>query len=271
MAEADVVRSSSVPRTQMSLARDLEKIGVRPGGVLIVHSSLKAVGWVAGGPVAVVKAFCSAVTAQGTLVMPAQSQDLTDPSGWTDPPVPVEWHDEIRRSMPAFCARQTPTWNMGRVAELFRTWPNVVRSNHPACSFAAWGASASEITLEQPLSDPFGEASPLARLYDLQADILLLGVTFESCTALHLAERRVWPNQTVVREGSPMMVNGVRAWVEYQAPRLRLDLFKEVGKHVMNTGLVKSAQIGSATSHFMPMRGVVDAIAEVWRSGDHQG
>ena len=180
MAEVDVVRAGQWVRTRERLASDLAALGVRSGGPLLVHSSLKALGWVAGGPAGVVQALMDVIGPEGTLVMPAQSQDLTDPVRWSAPAVPPEWHDEIRRSMPAFDRLRTPTRDMGRIAELFRTWPGVTRSHHPTSSFVARGRDAELVTTDQPLSDPFGEASPLAKLYELSAQVLLLGVTFES-------------------------------------------------------------------------------------------
>ncbi|MGI4795080.1 MAG: aminoglycoside N(3)-acetyltransferase [Janthinobacterium lividum] len=266
MVEKDVVRGSTSVRTRESLTSDLTRLGIQAGGVLIIHSSLKAVGWIAGGPAAVLHALSDVVTSSGTLVMPAQSQDLTDPVRWENPSVPAEWHDEIRRSMPAYDRERTPTRDMGRIAELFRTWPGVLRSDHPTSSFAAWGSAAETVVSEHPLNDPFGEASPLAKLYDLDAKVLLLGVAFEACTALHLAERRAWPDQQTVPEGSPMMVNGTRSWVQYETPLLRTDLLEEAGEHLMGVDLVRSGPVGSARSHLVPLRSLVDTAACRWRS-----
>ncbi len=169
MAEADVVRSTPSARTVDSLARDLRGLGLRPGAPLIVHSSLRALGWVSGGAAAVIEALCDVVTPDGTLVMPAQSQDLTDPARWGQPAIPASWHGTVRDTMPPFDPLRTPTRDMGRIAELFRTWPDVARSNHPTSSFAAWGRAADAVVRDQPLEDPFGERSPLARLYELDA------------------------------------------------------------------------------------------------------
>ncbi len=270
MTERDVVEASRSVGTRASLVSDLTMLGIQAGGTLIVHSSLKALGWVAGGTAAVLQALCDVVTPPGTLVMPTQSQDLTDPIRWGAPAVPAEWHDEIRRSMPAFDRLRTPTRDMGRIAELFRTWPSVLRSDHPTSSFAAWGSAAEVVVSEQPLDDPFGEASPLARLYCLDAQVLLLGVTFSRCTALHLAERRAWPDQKTIHEGSPMMINEARVWVQYETPLLRMDLLDDAGEHLMGAGLVRSGLVGSAFSHLVSLRSLVDATTRRWRSEEFQ-
>ena len=60
-------RLSHRPVRAAAIAAELRSLGVRPGGVLLVHSSLSALGYVAGGPEAVVDALQEAVGPEGTL------------------------------------------------------------------------------------------------------------------------------------------------------------------------------------------------------------
>ena len=176
MRERDIVAATPSPRTRDTLATDLRQLGVAPGDVVLVHSSLSAIGWVSGGAAAVILSLGDAVTESGTLVMPAQSAHLTDPRGWSRPAIPADWHDLVRATMPPFDPRTTPSRGMGVVAKEFRTGLGVSRSPHPSCSFAALGPLAQEITAQQPLEDAFGEESPLARLYRTGGHILLLAL-----------------------------------------------------------------------------------------------
>src|SRR5690606_31747653 len=131
MSEADAIAKSPAPRTPRTLADDLRQLGVAAGDVLLVHASLSAIGFVTAGPVGVIEGLLAAVGPDGTIAMPAHSGQMSDPAHWQNPPVPAEWVETLRAETPAFDPRTTPTRQMGAIAELFRTWPGALRSNHP--------------------------------------------------------------------------------------------------------------------------------------------
>lgn len=79
MTEAELIALTPAPRTRDTLAADLRQLGVAEGMTLLVHSSLSSLGWVCGGPVAVVQALMDALTPSGTLVMPTFTGDYCDP------------------------------------------------------------------------------------------------------------------------------------------------------------------------------------------------
>lgn len=147
------------------LTKQLLALGVRPGGVLVVHTSFKQVGRVDGGPLGLIAALRAALGPDGTLVMPT----MTDGASRFDP-------------------ASTPTYEMGITAETFFRQPGVLRSTHPGASFAAEGPLAARICQPQPLSPPHGPDSPIGRVVDHAGQVLLLGVDHDANTSLHVAE-----------------------------------------------------------------------------------
>src|SRR5687768_13783978 len=83
--EKDLIDRTPELRTRQSLAADLRRLGLRPGTVVIVHSSLSSLGWVCGGSVPVVQALMDVLTEAGTLVMPTHSGEYSDPAQWQSP------------------------------------------------------------------------------------------------------------------------------------------------------------------------------------------
>lgn len=247
-----------------SLAADLTRLGVEPGMTLLVHSSLKSLGWVSGGEPAVVLALEKALGRDGTLVMPSHSSDLTDPAEWCNPPVPRDWWKTIRESMPPFDPDLTPTCAMGAIAECFRKQHGVVRSNHPNVSFAARGPHAEKITANHSLDNGLGNSSPLARIYDLNGYVLLLGVGHERNTSLHLAEYRAPSHCRIsVKHGAPIIRNGLREWIEYRDIDLDRSDFDAIGAAFeKESGSVRIGSVGLATARLMRQRELVDVGAE---------
>ena len=265
MSEQDVInKTQDGPITVASIRNDLLQLGASPGMVLLAHSSLSSLGWVSGGPVAVILALEEALGPDGTLVMPTHSGDLTDPEKWENPPVPEEWKETIRQSMPAFDPVLTPTRGMGRISETFRTQPGVLRSDHPHISFTAHGPQAQYITGTHGLHFGLGEDSPLARIYDLGGWILLLGVDHDNNTSLHLAEYRAdYPGKKEIQQGAPILQDGVRSWVKIRELDENSEDFNDIGKAYQKAGrTLLTGKVGNARAVFVPQRELVDFAAQ---------
>ncbi|MBU0685637.1 MAG: AAC(3) family N-acetyltransferase [Candidatus Thermoplasmatota archaeon] len=265
MNEEDVVRATQgMPATVQSIRDDLAALGIAPGMVLLVHSSLSSLGWVCGGPVAVVMALEAALGREGTLVMPAYSDDLSEPSYWKNPPVPETWWATIRQTMPPYDVSMTPTRGVGAIPECFRNQVGTRRSLHPSDSFAARGPHAETIVGEHTLDFPMGDGSPLARIYDLDGWILLLGANFQCATSLHLAEYRAkYPKKKQVKRGAPAVLEGMREWVEYQDFDWDDSDFTAIGtSFVEKTGLVRSGRVANGKALLIPQRPFIDYAVE---------
>lgn len=57
----------------------LEKAGVKKGQSIMVHTSLRSLGFVCGGPQIIIEALLESVGEEGTIMMPTQSWKNLDP------------------------------------------------------------------------------------------------------------------------------------------------------------------------------------------------
>ncbi|MET8946535.1 AAC(3) family N-acetyltransferase [Streptomyces sp. NPDC004542] len=244
--------------TRDTLGAELRALGVEPGEILLVHSSLSSLGWVCGGAVTVVHALLDAVGPDGTLVVPTQSGDLSDPAGWSNPPVPEEWWERIRAAMPAYDPLITRSCGVGVVPETVRTWPGALRSAHPHTSFAALGARAAEIVAGHAPDCRLGERSPLARLEERGARVLLLGAGYDSCTSFHLAEYRI--PAPLVEVGRPAAGGG---WEKVTEVSISAERFDELGRDFERDRHVLRGKAGAADVRLFPVADAV-AYAERW-------
>ncbi|MCD5322349.1 AAC(3) family N-acetyltransferase [Pontibacillus sp. HN14] len=269
VSEQGIISQTIEPRTRETLTNDLRDMGVCEGMTVLVHSSLSEIGWTSGGAVAVVQALMDVVTSKGTIVMPAQSGVLSDPAEWENPPVPEDWWETIRNTMPPFDPDTTPTSGMGQIVEVFRSFKGVKRSNHPAVSFVAWGREADFLMANHSLHNGLGESSPLRKLYDQEAHLLFIGTGYDTATAFHLAEYRI-PYQKKVQKGAPILVQDERVFALYEDIVYREELFEGIGQNLEKQIAITKGKIGSADSKLFHMKPSVDFAVEWLRSYDQK-
>ncbi len=220
--------------SRAELADQLRRLGVEEGGVLLVHTSFRAVRPVEGGPVGLIDALGDALGPEGTLVMPSWTGDADRPF---DP-----------RTIPA--AR-----DLGILAETFRQQPNVLRSDH-AEAFSAAGPHAAGIVAGPLPLPPHIPESPVGRVYVLDGQVLLLGVNHDANTTLHLAELlgnvpyRVPRYLTVLREGRPVRV-------EYEENDHCCRRFILAEEWLRARGLQREGKVGHAHARLLRARDVV--------------
>jgi aminoglycoside 3-N-acetyltransferase len=103
-----------------------------------------------------------------------------------------------------------------------------------------------------------GERSPLARIYALGGDVLLLGVNHGSNTSLHLAEYRVPHPQTAPLGAAVLVRGGARKWIWWDDVAVDESDFEVLGADLDESGIVRVGQVGSARCRLMPQRAAVD-------------
>lgn len=168
------------------LARDLAGLGVRKGGMLLVHSSLKSLGRLPDGPGTAVEGLLEALGSAGTLLMPALS------------------YESVRAENPVFDVLATPSC-VGALPEFFRKRPGTMRSVHPTHSVCGIGPGARRMLSGHSRDlTPCGAHSPYFKLTEEGGQILFLGCGLKPNTSMHAVEELVEP---------PYLYNG---WVDYR-------------------------------------------------------
>ena len=246
-----------------SITADLIALGVTPGGVLLMHSSFKGLGFVPGGPQAVVQAVLDALGPDGTLVVPTHTPGNSDPAQWSRPSVPEDWWEPIRHAAPGFDPDRTPSEWMGVLPETVRAWPGARRSNHPQVSFAALGPRAAEITGRHRLDDALGEESPLGAVNRLGGQVLLLGCGHDANTSMHLAEWRQPDPPWHTAGASVRQSDGAGRWVTWTDVEEDESDFDQIGSDFEAAGGCALGPVGRATARLMSQRAVVD-FAATW-------
>lgn len=158
------------------LVNDLMGLKVPSGSIVLVHTSLKALGFVEGGAAAVVDALIDAFVKEnnGTVMLPAFSIDGTMYSSL--------------KSGRVFDVKTT-TSNLGAIPETFRQCASARRSVHPTHSFAAVGPDAEWLVKDHHLcGSSFGRGSPMARMMERDGYILGMGTNLGTVTFYHCLE-----------------------------------------------------------------------------------
>lgn len=164
--------------------------------------------------------------------------------------------------MPAYDPAKTPTRGMGRIPELFRSWAGVVRSSHPQTSFSACGTNTKNLLEPHALTPMFGEQSPIAALVRAEGKILLLGVGYDSCTALHYSEilAKVLPEKST---GCAVIENGQRMFKKYLDYDYDSDDFAALGEAYEASHKVAKTTLGNATLRLIDAASLV-AFGTYW-------
>lgn len=247
--------------TPSQLLQDFQAAGLQTGDTLMLHASLKKVGWLLGGPQIVLTSLQQVLGPQGTLMMYV---------GWEDSPYtmrswPPELREQYRAECPAFDPRRSRAvrdWSV--LAEVLRSWPGSRRSRHPDGSFCALGAQAAFLTRGHALRYGYGPHSPLGKLLQLKGKVLLLGSPLDSVTLLHHSETvcKV-PDKRVIRYQMPVLKKGQKHWVDVEEYDTSKGIFQgaaadQAGEYFVTlmtdylcTRQIASCKIGQAEAYLL--------------------
>jgi aminoglycoside 3-N-acetyltransferase len=260
-----------------ALVHGLAALGLRGGGVALVHCRMSALGTVIGGAETVVRAVLDVVGPSGTVVAYL---------GWQDgPPEDLDARSPDDREL--VVAEQPPydpvvgraRRDHGRVAEALRTWPGAVCSGHPEAGVAAVGAAAAEIALPHPLDDAYGAGTPYARVVGHDGQVVLLGAPLDSVTLVHHAEAiaRVEGKRRVTWR-CPVLVDGRREWLAlrdidtatgalpYDTLTGGTDYVEWFARRTLDAGGGRSGRLGAGTGHVIEARALVEGTVALIES-----
>jgi aminoglycoside 3-N-acetyltransferase len=246
------------PVTKSRLISDLKKLGVSEGSTVMLHASVKAIGWIVGGPDVVIQALLEVLGREGTLMMYVGWEDSPWEAPYTFAEWPEEWQKAYLKEFPPFnpaTSRANRKWSI--LTEYLRTWPGSHRSSNPEASCVAVGAKAKWLTENHSLQYGYGPGSPFAKLCEDKGKVLLVGAPFGSITLLHYAEHlaRV-PNKLVVRYKVPILKEGKKVWVNIEEfdtcgnvlPNAT-KYFETITKEYLAFGKGRCGKVGEAQSY----------------------
>jgi aminoglycoside 3-N-acetyltransferase len=255
--------------TRSRLVRDLRKLGLRPGGVVMVHCRMSALGRVVGGAEVVVRALLDVLGPEGTLVAY---------TGWQDaPPDDLDALDEEARRAyleehPAYDPRVALSRrDHGRIPEALRTWPGALHSGHPEAGVVAVGPLARAITAGHPYDDAYGAGTPYARLVDFGGRVVILGAPLDTATLVHHAEAVAEVSgKRRVGYRYPVLEGGERVWRHFSdidtsegaLPYERVigegaDYVGYIMRSAFDAGAGRSGLVGEATAYLVGARELV--------------
>lgn len=236
--------------TRERIIDDLRELRVAPGETLLIHASMRAIGRVEGGADAVIDALVEAVGPDGTVAAPAFNRRNRVPE-----------FPRMDRHAPGHsegvCREQ-----VGILAERLAARQSASSSRHPTHAFAAIGRNAEFVTSGAPFHYPLGTNSPLARLHQLDARILLLGVDHRVSASLYLAEN--WADAPYARRHA-RIVTADREVVEMEGCPECSEGFARIEPLLRQARILKTGYVGNAPSQSMRVRHVVSMAVEMLR------
>ena len=258
------------PRPQSNgadLVRELQRLGLRPGNVVMVHASLRALGSVDGGPEAVAVALRRSVGEAGTII----AYGSWDRSPYEETLNGAVLDPAMREAWPAFDPATAATFpGFGHLNEHLRRLPGARRSAHPDASMIVVGAQAVELVAPHALGSAFGPGSPLERFVRARGRVLLLGAPLDAVTVLHYAEAVASiPRKRRVTYEMPVLEDGRKVWrraeeldsngiLDAFAHEGEMDAVETIARLYVSEGRAVTGKVGGACCHLFEAGDIVD-------------
>jgi len=257
--------------TKDTMIEDLTNLGLKEGDDVLLHSSLKSIGYVEGGAQTVIGAIIEVISSSGTLIVPTYSMKGT-------------MYETCRARDYLFDPRSTGT-GLGKIPATFLKLPNVHRSIHPTHSVSAIGRNARYLTEAHHLArSTFGPDSPWDRLLKLDGKILGLGVTVWPVPYNHVLEDMLLDEFPLPVRMKKTYYLKCRDWNENlievpvtphdpQYAKIRIDNknrqdLRDYFWHEYNrAGILKVGKIGMATSWYASAKSYYNHRIALMREG----
>lgn len=177
--------------TSADILNVMARLGVKPGSVVFIHSSMKEFYNFQGTAQELIDAITNYLTPEGTLIMPA-----------------FPFTDIRKVNVDDFIFDPaTQKTAGGYLAETFRHYPNVLRSNNVQHSVCAWGKHAEWLIQDHTKGhNCWDECSPFYRMTQLDAIVVNLGMpksyigTFDHCVEAQLYKEHPYWKQFFNKE-----------------------------------------------------------------------
>jgi aminoglycoside 3-N-acetyltransferase len=231
------------------------KVGLKPGDVVLVHSSYHSFGGVEGGPQTVIDALLDVLTPEGTLIMPTFNFGFNQGEPWD--------------------VRKTPS-KMGVLTELVRLNPESRRVFHPFYSFAILGKLKEELAAVR-YKDSYGSDSIFARLRKLDGKIMIIGLSYNhSMTFFHHVEQTQGVDYRFIKKFTGEVTDETSRTYTDTFTMLVRDLEKGVltavdpmGERLEKRGIIRIEKIGDADVKLMKANDVFRVTVEEMKQNPH--
>ncbi|MAG16666.1 MAG: hypothetical protein CMJ21_01195 [Phycisphaerae bacterium] len=221
------------------MAQQIRALGVRPGGICMVHTAFKSLALPDERIADVITALIDALGPEGTLIMPTHA-------GWDG----VYDHD----SSPSVT---------GALTEVFRTQFSSLRSRHPTHSCSALGKMAREAVAGHEQGYAVGTGSPCEFVYEHSGQVLLIGVDLMVATIVHLAEFYVNVAYLCARQRRLRNDDGQCVTRMLTRQPGHSNGFVKLEPLLKQYGHIRYGSIESASCRLFDARGAVDAAVRM--------